>query len=198
MLTKRLFTSRRYVKSIEDLTCVPGSDFDCDFTDYILKQDLKPHVKTGDVFATHGNNPVNKLIRVVSRSEVSHVGMFVWLEDELYVVESLEGKGLRMMPFYNRFKQGSIVWWARIRHNYPEDIIKERILSEEYGELPRIGDKYDLTGAAFANWVNIMNGSTYCSEYVEKILSLNSKLSRRGTVPDDIMRLAERYARILF
>lgn len=193
------FTNRRIYDDINSLNCVEGSEFDCDFTDYIHKQHLIKDIKTGDIFATHARNPVSKLIRFVSRSEVSHVGMFVWLEGELYIVESLEGKGLRMMPFYNRFRQDSIVWWARVNHNYSEEEIKDRILGQRFkGTLPRIGDNYDLTGAAFANWINIMNGSTYCSEYVEQILSLNSGLSRRGTVPDDIMRLATKYVRILF
>lgn len=193
------FTKRRYIDDINSLRCVDGSDFDCDFTDYIYKDHLLKDIKTGDVFATHARNPVSKLIRFVSRSEVSHVGLFVWLEDQLYIVESLEGKGLRMMPFYNRFTQESIAWWARVNHNYSEEEIKDRILTERFkGTLPRIGDKYDLTGAALANWFNIMNNSSYCSEYVEKILNLNSGLSRRGTVPDDIMRLATKYVRILF
>lgn len=60
--------------------------------------ELRNHVKTGDLLFTSGDYLISKAIQRASDSMLSHVAYIYWLEERLVVVESVEGAGVRMVP----------------------------------------------------------------------------------------------------
>ena len=67
---------------------------------------------TGDLVFWSGRSIWSRLIRLRSESHFSHVGMIVERDDRTWVVESLEGKGVRLVPLS--------VWsdWVRQRQGH--------------------------------------------------------------------------------
>lgn len=53
---------------------------------------------TGDLIFWSGRSLWSRLIRLRSESKFSHVGMIVMFRDSTWIVESLEGKGVRFVP----------------------------------------------------------------------------------------------------
>lgn len=56
-------------------------------------------LQTGDIVLYSGTRLWSRIIRAFSRSKWSHVGMIVRMRGECWVIESLEGKGVRWVPF---------------------------------------------------------------------------------------------------
>jgi hypothetical protein len=56
--------------------------------------------RTGDLALFSGRRLWSRLIRLRSGSEWSHVGVFVEVEGQLWIVEALEGKGVRIVRPY--------------------------------------------------------------------------------------------------
>lgn len=51
-----------------------------------------------DIVAFSGNGWLSRLIKLRTLSRYSHIGMAFWMEGEHWVVESMEGKGVRIVP----------------------------------------------------------------------------------------------------
>jgi Permuted papain-like amidase enzyme, YaeF/YiiX, C92 family len=64
------------------------------------EENIRPHVKSGDLFFFSGDHWLSGLIRWRSKSAWSHVGMVVKLEeiDRVFLVESILEVGVRMIP----------------------------------------------------------------------------------------------------
>lgn len=60
--------------------------------------DLRINVVTGDIAMVSGFGLISKIIRALTGEKISHIAMFVWLGDGLFVVEFKEFKGFRLMP----------------------------------------------------------------------------------------------------
>lgn len=56
-------------------------------------------LQTGDIVLYSGTRLWSRIIRAFSRSKWSHVGMIVRMRGDCWVIESLEGKGVRWVPF---------------------------------------------------------------------------------------------------
>ncbi|WP_419917500.1 YiiX/YebB-like N1pC/P60 family cysteine hydrolase [Candidatus Poriferisocius sp.] len=66
-------------------------------------EDLRPQLRTGDIVLFAGRSAVSKLIRCVTHSRWSHVGMIIRYEpDAVFVWESTVRKGVALSAFSRR------------------------------------------------------------------------------------------------
>tara|TARA_R110000787_G_scaffold27998_5_gene76768 strand:+ start:204 stop:707 length:504 start_codon:yes stop_codon:yes gene_type:complete len=60
--------------------------------------EIRASIVTGDVAMVEGFGFFSKAIRVITGEKISHIAMFVWLGDGLFIAEFKEFKGFRLMP----------------------------------------------------------------------------------------------------
>jgi len=153
--------------------------------------DFRAEIRTGDLIFTASDSIFSRIIRFFTRSAVSHVGVFFWDGDRLFVAESVEGAGVRIIHASMLFRSGSRVFWGRPR--------RERCSHEEYmgihlriGSLYSyfpLGTDYDMRGALGFLWSKGKNALPYCAEYAEYVLGISSPARRRNSTPDDLAAL---------
>lgn len=87
--------------------------------------EAKALIKTGDVFSCEGTAFYSKIINIVTRSPISHVGIAIWiqfpgdLEDQLCIIESHAMLGVRIAPMdvvidKDYWQRGGKVNWQAI------------------------------------------------------------------------------------
>lgn len=144
----------------------------------------RKRIETGDLFFTAETFFFSRLIRFFTRSHVSHVGVFLWLGQRLFIVEAVEGKGVVMNLASTRF-QGKNIFLGKIFHSIDQEEIINRSLSG-------LGKKYDLWGAISSLFKQKKDDQYFCSEYIAEVFGLLFPARRRGTTPDDIAALCGR------
>ena len=136
----------------------------------------KPKIRHGDTFATASPALFSRLIRFFTRSKVSHVGVFLIICDRVFVVEALEGRGVRMMLASKRFKKEKFVLLrgGEVRTKFVLDCV---------------GDKYDLFGALVAMFWDTKSAQRFCSEAQKNFVNISERFShlKRGVLPSDIV-----------
>ena len=140
-------------------------------------QQKRGEIKTGDVFFTAGKSLFSRCIRVFTQSQVSHTGLFLRLGNRLFIVESLEGSGCRMLPASAMYKEITII--GKIETQFNKKEIKDRALD-------KIGSDYDLIGALFSLIWDTESKKVFCSEFVSDVLDLRFPYLNRGILPIDI------------
>lgn len=77
--------------------------------------DALPAVKTGDVALFRGRSPFAWLVKLRTRSEYSHAGIFWRMKlngsDRVVVIESLEPHGVRVFPLDRYVERGERIDW---------------------------------------------------------------------------------------
>jgi hypothetical protein len=101
-------------------------------------------VKSGDLLACSGNDLFGRGVRIFTGSKWSHVATFVTLTDlsnQLFVIESREPNGVRLVPahFYDSY-DGEV--WAATVKGY-DDAVSRVALLQVY--FPQLGAPYDTT-----------------------------------------------------
>lgn len=134
----------------------------------------RPKIQHGDVYATASPALFSKLIRFFSRSRISHVGVFLVLEDGVFIVEAMEGSGVRFMRASKRFKKEEFV------------LLRGGLLNNKL-VWDTVGDKYDLFGALTALFFDTRTARRFCSEAVKNWLRLDFSHLNRGVLPSDIV-----------
>lgn len=152
---------------------------------------LRHEVKTGDAFGTAGPSFFSKNIRFWTGSKISHVGLFVWIGTRLFIVESMEGKGVHILPASKYIKENKVTW-MRVPHEYSQSQVFDRIFSDD-GSLPMIGDDYDMKGALLSPFWDTESAKTFCSEYDKKILNLKFPAMDSGIKPINIANRSSFY-----
>jgi hypothetical protein len=71
-------------------------------------------IRDGDVLAFRGTRLFSKIIKLWTRSRVSHVGVACWMHGRLTVVEALEGVGVRVFPLSRYIEQRCRVDWYEL------------------------------------------------------------------------------------
>lgn len=153
--------------------------------------DFRSEIRTGDLIFTASDSIFSRIIRFFTRSAVSHVGVFFWDDDRLFVAESVEGAGVRIIHASLLFREGTRVFWGRPR--------KERYTHEEYMRIHSrigsphsyypLGTDYDMRGALGFLWSKGKNALPYCAEYAEYVLGIFSPARKRNSTPDDLAAL---------
>jgi hypothetical protein len=60
-------------------------------------EDLRPQIQTGDVLLCRGNSFVSKAIEGFTGPD-SHIAVFVWIGDGLFIAQEYEGVGFQVLP----------------------------------------------------------------------------------------------------
>lgn len=146
------------------------------FTNY--NKDIRKDIQTGDLFFTASPALFSRIIRRFTQSKVSHVGIFIRINERLFAVEALEGRGVRMIPASNRFRKERF-WHVKTGYSATKEL-EDRILNN-------IGSDYDMAGAVLALFVDTKSQRNFCSELVTKVLQLNFSHLERGVFPSDVL-----------
>lgn len=141
---------------------------------------IRSRIKTGDLFYTASPAIFSRLIRFFTRSKISHVGTFLWIGNRLFIAESMEGTGCRLMLASERFRK--------------ERFVLQHVKKVDNGFVDRVLDdigriKYDLTGALLSLFYDTKSAQKFCSEWIVKIYNLDFSHLSRGVVPADIYTL---------
>ena len=141
--------------------------------------DIREKVETGDLFFTAGGSLFSRFIRLFTHSIVSHVGIFVEIENRLFIIESLEGKGVVMALASTRIKKEKFWFYGKTREKVDVEKTKGKLFNA-------LGDNYDLGGALLALFIDTKTSKRFCSELVAHCLGIKFKNMRRGILPSDL------------
>ena len=150
---------------------------------------IRGWVQTGDIFGTASPALFSRIIRVFTKSKVSHTGVFIWLKNRLFCCELLEWRGCVLTPASSRLTGG--FYWGRMKKNLKNEEIIENCL-DDVGRI-----KYSLWGAIFAPLFDTHHSNNICSEWVARKLDLQFDQLDRGILPIDIMNKCERVTLII-
>ena len=154
------------------------------------------------VFST-GDSLLSRIIRWVTRSRVSHVGIKTTLHGVPIVMHAALG-GVQVTPWSRYIRENRIVY----RKEFPNPLQESNIRRA----TEAIGEKYDCIGLPGFLWVELCErfkiraknplavaNAVVCSEY---ILSFDPKgeiipewkgLDPEGTTPEDLLVISERW-----
>lgn len=127
--------------------------------------EAKDYIESGDLLAWSGHSFFSRMIKLFTESSITHVGIAYKVNTELFVIESIEGTGVRLFPLHRRIP---FFWIKPIPREYHwNSIIKETALK-------RIGEEYSLWGCLKALFKKSLKKDKYwqCAEFASYILSL--------------------------
>ncbi len=61
-------------------------------------EDLRPQIKTGDLLLCTGKTFVSEVIERLTGGRFSHVAVFFWMGDGLFIAQEYEGVGFQILP----------------------------------------------------------------------------------------------------
>lgn len=138
--------------------------------DWIDYKQIRHEVITGDLFFETSNSLISRIIRFVTKGNVSHVGMFVKLGNRIFTVECKEGKGCVMTLASVRLHK--IIFIKTNSHIHIDNILKD------INKIP-----YSYVAAIFSPFIKTKSSMEYCSKWVAQKLHLKC-----GKFPIDILR----------
>jgi len=138
-------------------------------------------MKNGDVFFTHSNALLGRLIRFITGAKVSHVGILVELEGILFAVE-MTAHGCEMRPKDVRFKDPKIIPFVATPKHLPSDF--KKLVIKDVGRI-----KYDFWGLFMAPFYRTKGQEKICSEWISNILGLKFPGLTREITPVDIFNV---------
>lgn len=152
-------------------------------------EEVRERVKTGDVALVEGMLPGSVGIRVLTGQQISHVGLFIWQEDGLWVYEFTGRTGFRAVPASQWVKEHERdkLYWGRaprvIRDN-PEAVVQA---AQSFR-----GGKYSFWTLVTVWWAQILRrpvkGKIVCSTFVQKVWEALKYHFSQTPDPGDFMR----------
>lgn len=112
--------------------------------------EVRSEIRTGDLLFFRGRGPFSRLIRRLSYSVYSHVGIPAWWSGHLIVFQSRLPVGVEVLParrVVGRY-DGQVDWWS-VRADPPARLDRDRLLSVAVAEL---GKRYSFAGLFRAGW----------------------------------------------
>lgn len=124
--------------------------------------DVREFIKDGDVYFTNSRCVTSSVIDLVTHSHIAHTGSFVWVEKRLFIIESMQGRGVRMMLASRRFLLEKVIVLHSPAFN--------RQLAFDY-----LGNDYNLLGAILSPFVALNTHKIYCAELVRDCMDLTNQ-----------------------
>jgi hypothetical protein len=122
-------------------------------------------IQSGDLLAWSGRTFFSRLIKIFTSSNITHVGIAWRVGMHLFVIESIEGKGVRLFPLSGRVP----FFWLRPsnREHSWNPIVEETAFQ-------KIGEKYSLMDCIRAFFKRRLKKDKYwqCAEFASYLLSL--------------------------
>lgn len=138
--------------------------------------DARLEIKSGDLLSWSGHSFFSKVIKIFTQSSMTHVGIAYKLGNRLFVIEAMEGKGVRLFPLSRR----TPFFWIKpiIRDHLWNDMV-------ERTAVERIGDKYSFKECLRAVLNKKLKKDNYwqCAEFASYILSLMGYPTNGYTTP---------------
>lgn len=134
---------------------------------------IRNEIQTGDMFFTWDNSLLSRLIRLFTKSKVSHVGLFLVISGRVFCVECREGKGCIMTPASIRLKGDFLIKEGKA--------ISEEAILQDVGRV-----EYDYIGALLALFINTGSARKYCSEWVAEKLGVSKD---KGVTPEYLFNI---------
>jgi len=132
-------------------------------------------IETGDIFFEYDNSLISRIIRLVTRSHYSQVGMFVSLGGVPFVVESIQWKGCVMQPVSTRFNKST---FTKVKTGMTLDL---NDILRDVGNV-----ESDYIGAILSPFYRSKGAKQYCAEWVANKLGLSFDNINRNIYPEDI------------
>lgn len=139
---------------------------------------LNESIRSGDILffegAAFAKDPLVYLIKVITRSEITHVAIAYWIKTELFVIESQYGKD-RVLTHIDNFMGRNVI---AIKPPYIWGQIEDSVIST----IPKVDYSItDLIAVGFANLllafgikVQMPNfRGEICSEFVAKLCKID-------------------------
>jgi cell wall-associated NlpC family hydrolase len=115
-----------------------------------LYDQVREQIRTGDLVFFRGRGPLSRLIRKLSLSVYSHVGILAWWSGHLIVFQSRLPIGVEVLPARRvvwRY-DGQVDWWS-VKPEHADRLDREKLLSIAVAEL---GKGYSFRGLFEAGW----------------------------------------------
>ena len=176
----------------------------------IKYEDIRPEIKTGDVIAFSGNGLTSSVIKLVTRSDISHVGIVLSKAEDgrIYIIESTSllttpdavtgelHKGVQIQYLSDRIRDydGEVYHVPLIKNlKNPNDMIAWLIQKHEE-QIPY--DTMQAIGSALDIFIRLHNeedfSSLFCSELITKALQLGGVVPKSINAsemhPEDVMQ----------
>ena len=160
----------------------------------LLKNNMKYNrirrkIETWDLFFTASHALFSRMIRFFTHSKVSHVWVFLWIWERLFIVEALEWKWVIMTLASERVKKDLCWCWKTTRATHSKEEIEEKLLKELWSE-------YDLFWALASLFIDTKTQKNFCSEIAQKTLWIKFPFSKRWTTPADVVNICEEVKQI--
>lgn len=137
-------------------------------------------IRSGDLLAWSGTGLIGRLIRAVTGSTYSHVGIAIWVGPHLMVAELVEFSGSRLVPLSHR---APFRWTATGLDWTPE--LEAHVL----GHIGRIGYSY-LNAIRAGLGLDSRTGAMQCAQFAEGVYRAAGLL--KDTKPDTPEALVRR------
>jgi len=143
--------------------------------------DARLEIQSGDLLAWSGHSFFSKVIKIFTQSSVTHVGIAYRLGNRLFIIEAMEGKGIRLFPLSRR----TPFLWIKPSNR---DRIWNHIV--ENAAIERIGDKYSFKECIRAVLNKKLKKDNYwqCAEFASYILSLIGYPTNGYTTPHTLVQ----------
>ncbi len=168
------------------------------------KKAVRPLLQAGDLFFASGNYPLSMVIRKLSRSIFSHIGIIFRLDqiDRVVVLESVENAGVRLIPlsrYLSRYDDGKPYDGKIFIARYKREIPPEKLRTMADKGCTRLASPYDMNELVtimarmyLGSSIVKKQDAFVCSELVHdcfKVINIHFKYNRHKFIaPEDIAK----------
>lgn len=144
-------------------------------------REIEKIAKNGDLFFASGEYPLSGIIKKLSDSVVSHVGILWWWNDCLMILESVDIYGVRAVPLFNYFNNYYATRKAYKgklyigRHKQmPQDAQSQKVMLQVamdlFGYSYDRADEWEVLKSRINKKIRRQEDDAFlCSEYVETV-----------------------------
>lgn len=129
---------------------------------------MRPTSKGIDVIAYSGTHPWSRIIQVRSLSRYSHVALVCEYNDELWAIESLERKGVRLVPLRAWAKWDGNVTAFRFKRDIVGDIQRQQIIDYAISKV----------GCEYASPIQFIRSFGFLTRRLCKTIGINADTDR--------------------
>lgn len=139
-------------------------------------------IKSGELLAWSGTGFFSSLVKLFTDSAITHVGISWKIGGRLFVIESIEGKGVRIFPLSRSLP----FYWLRPLEE--TDNVWSTIAEEV--ALETVGQNYSLAGCikAILKKPLTRDENWQCAEFASYILGLIGHPTKNCNTPDLLVK----------
>lgn len=156
--------------------------------------ELRDSIKTGDVLLLEGRHFFSRIVRVFTGQQASHVALFVWLDDGLWIAEMLTSSGYTLTPASDRIPQISDQMYLGVAPAVVRDgASAAKSVVMKYRER---GKRYGFYSLLKVWWAQLWQSrpdteQRVCSTFVQEVWEACGFKFNQLADPGDFFRLCE-------